>query len=625
MPRKKMRRTKNQKRKISLDDDENISHSESSTNKNNQSDSWECPVSVKKNLIPNPTTTFNRRGTLRSSTRLNKTGTSSLRRSSRRHSSAPVDIQQHDDTSKSNTINSAHQVSEGLECPVSAKKNLIPNSRTTFNRHRTLRSSTRLSETGTASRRRTLKRHTSAPDEIQQLDDTSNTMNSAHQVSEGSDQVEIQSPSRYLVSVAYPHTIEPEFGHKEAENVENSTLAEPNMMEEVGEAEPNKMEEVGEADEPNNMMDEVGEADEPNNMIEEVGESEPNTMEEAVEAEPNTIQEEGDGEAEKPFSIHAGKKTFELGEAGISLSNHSNELAGQNTFVTVEPHLGHNEAEIVGNSTIGIPEKVGQLGESEMPLADHTNQRDGKNTCEAQEIQASNKFEKIINKNHRKSISRAGCTFPSFSLKLTEVVGMVQNEDGVDSEIQSQPEDTVNGYQVKPEFMPILRNIINKHGDIAKNCLAKSVKYRSKLLELICEIISEFEMKNISKIKESVLKSKIDLVDEIKNMKVEVEWLRRRLAEVDDARDILKQFAMLKEKTDNNRKLIEDANSELLECEEQKKELLEKLDAIRDKETACKQRLAIATDDSTKISRTVRFAKSKVGRFLNSSVMDGLI
>jgi chromosome segregation ATPase len=108
-------------------------------------------------------------------------------------------------------------------------------------------------------------------------------------------------------------------------------------------------------------------------------------------------------------------------------------------------------------------------------------------------------------------------------------------------------------------------------------------------------------------------------------MKVEVEWLRMRLAEVDDARDILKQFAILKEKTDDNRKLIEDAKSELVECEEQKKEVLEKLEAIRDKETACKQRLASATDDSTKIYRTVRFAKSKVGRFLYSSVMDGLI
>jgi hypothetical protein len=398
----------------------------------------------------------------------------------------------------------------------------------------------------------------------------------ARQVPEDSEEVE--SPSKYLVQVVYPLTAEPHLG------------------------------ELGVAEMPMS-----------NHSNQMAGQNR------LVIVEPDLGHNETENVEKSTVGIP--EKLGELGEAEMSLSSHSNQLAGQNTLVTVEPHLGHNEAEIVGNSTIGIPEKVGQLGEAEMSLADHTNQRAGQNTFETEEIQASNKFEKIINKNHGKSISRAGCWSPSFSLKLTEVVGMVQNEDGddFDSEIQSRHEDTVNGYQVKPEFMPILRKIINKHGDIAKNCIAKSVNYRSKLLELICEIISDFEKKNLSKIKESALKSKIGLVDEIKNMKVEVEWLRMRLAEVDDARDILKQFAILKEKTDDNRKLIEDAKSELVECEEQKKEVLEKLEAIRDKETACKQRLASATDDSTKIYRTVRFAKSKVGRFLYSSVMDGLI
>ncbi|MCI56383.1 hypothetical protein A2U01_0077634, partial [Trifolium medium] len=36
MPRKKMRTTRNQKRKNNLDEDGNISHSDSTTNKNNQ-------------------------------------------------------------------------------------------------------------------------------------------------------------------------------------------------------------------------------------------------------------------------------------------------------------------------------------------------------------------------------------------------------------------------------------------------------------------------------------------------------------------------------------------------------------------------------------------------------------
>ncbi|PNX77173.1 phospholipase-like protein [Trifolium pratense] len=492
MPRKKMRGTRNQKRKTRLDDDANVSHSESTTNMN-KSESWECPVSAKKNLIPNLTTTFNRRRTLRSSTRPDETGTSSLRRSSRRHSSAPIDIQQLDDTSKSNT------------------------------------------------------------------------MNSAHQVSEGSDQVEIQSPSRYLVSVAYPHDDEPELGHKEAVNVENSTRAEPNMeevgeaepnnmMEKVGEAEPNMREEVGEA-EPN-TMEEAGET-EPNNMMEEVGgEAEPNMMEEAVDAEPNTMAEEGEGEAEKSMSNHAEKKTFE--KESIPLEQES--MAGG-----------------------------------------------------------------ITNKNQRKCNSRVGCSSPFRSLKLTEMVEMVGMEDDEEEEVQSHPEDPVKRYKVKEELMPILIKIIGKYGDIAKNCVMESVEYRSLLLEMICRIISEFEKKDLSKIKEGVLKKRIDFVDGIKKMNVEVEWLLARLIDVLEARELLMQSGVLKEKTDQNKKLIQESESALEKFQARKKELEEELKAVCDGEAACKENLARAKNDSVTITRIVGFAKSKVQRFLHCSVVDGLI
>ncbi|XP_024627591.1 uncharacterized protein [Medicago truncatula] len=322
--------------------------------------------------------------------------------------------------------------------------------------------------------------------------------------------------------------------------------------------------------------------------------------------------------------------------------------------LTMEPELEHKEAENVENSTGGIPENMGELGEAEMSFSHNSNKMAGQIALEEKvplekeslsgkiqasnrfeenaplekqslsgEIQASNRFEEVTN---MKSISRAGCLSPSFSLKLTEVVDMVRNEDGdeVDSNVRSRPEDTINGYQVKPEFMPMLRKIIGKHGDIAKNCLAKSVKFRSVLLEMICGIISDLDEKNVKNTREEVLKTKIDQVDEIKSMKVEVEWLRTRLVEALDAREIMKKFVMLKEKTDDNRKLIEDVESELKECEEEKKEASERLREICDKETACKQRLAIAKEESATISTTVGYAKSKVKRFLKCSVVDGL-
>jgi hypothetical protein len=389
----------------------------------------------------------------------------------------------------------------------------------------------------------------------------------ANQVSLDSDQVEIESPSRYLVSVAYPHGVEPELGHKKAENVENSTVVIPNMTEEVGEAEPNMMEEAVEA-EPNNMMEEeVGEAEpnmmeeavdaEPNNMMEEeVGEAEPNMMEEAVEAEPNIMEKEGEGEAEKSSSNHAGKNTLE--KESIPLEPES--LAGG-----------------------------------------------------------------ITNKYQRKCISRVGCSSAVRSLKLTEMVEMVGIEDDDEEEIQSQPEDTVKGYQVKEELMPILTKITGKYGDIAKNCVTKSVKSRSALLEMICEIISEFEKKDLSKTKDGTLKRNIDIVEGIKKMNVEVEWLHTRLIEVREARELLMQSGMLKEKTDQNKKLIEEYESAFEKCEARKKEVEEQLKAICDEQAVCKLNMAKAKNDSATISRIVGFAKSKVRRFLHCSVVDGLI
>ncbi|KAK2438452.1 hypothetical protein QL285_023226 [Trifolium repens] len=288
----------------------------------------------------------------------------------------------------------------------------------------------------------------------------------------------------------------------------------------------------------------------------------------------------------------------------------------------------------VENSTVNIPEKEGESGEAEMSLSNNSNQMAGHNNLEAEdipleqepltwEIQASYKFEEITVKNNGKCISRAGCSSPSVSLKLTEMVGMVgeEDDDEVGSNIQSWPGDTVNEYHVKPEFMPILRKIIGKHGDIAQNCIAKSVNYRSKLLELICEIISELDNKDVTNIKGKDLKKKIGLVDEIKIMEVEVEWLHTRLTEILEARQILKQSGKLKEKFDSNKESIEIAESALQECETAKK----KLKAICDKETLWKERLAKSQHESTKTYQEIKSAKSRVKRFLNCSLVDDLL
>ncbi|XP_050895100.1 uncharacterized protein LOC127101677 isoform X1 [Lathyrus oleraceus] len=216
----------------------------------------------------------------------------------------------------------------------------------------------------------------------------------------------------------------------------------------------------------------------------------------------------------------------------------------------------------------------------------------------------------------------AECSPPSLSLKLSEMVAMGGHDDD-DSETQSRPEDNDNPYQVKPEYMGILREIITKHGDIAKDCQAKSVKYRAMMLENICEVISALDNKDITNLKG--VENMIDQIMDVKIMKVEVDWLLTRLTEILEARQAFKDGSKLKEKTDNISGFIEIAKSELKECEVEKKELSQKLKEICDREADWKVRLDRMQEESVTTAQKVKDVTSKVKRFLKCSLIDGLL
>ncbi|GAU45157.1 hypothetical protein TSUD_253900 [Trifolium subterraneum] len=251
----------------------------------------------------------------------------------------------------------------------------------------------------------------------------------------------------------------------------------------------------------------------------------------------------------------------------------------------MERESGHNKAENVEN----VMEEVGE-GETNM-------------------MEEEGEPEKSLSNHAGKN------TFGKESIPLEKEV--LADDD--DEEIQSWPKNKTNiGYQVKEEYRPILRKIIYKHGDIAKHCLTDFMDIRSALLDRIYGIISEFDTKDLSKIKETDLKSKIAVVDGIRKMKVDVEWLHKRLTDVLEARELFMQSGMLKDKKDTNKKLIEESEKAL-------EQVSEKLRAIRDENVVCKDNLARAKEESARIARVVGFAKNKVQRFLHCSVVDGLI
>ncbi|KOM28697.1 hypothetical protein LR48_Vigan564s000700 [Vigna angularis] len=204
-----------------------------------------------------------------------------------------------------------------------------------------------------------------------------------------------------------------------------------------------------------------------------------------------------------------------------------------------------------------------------------------------------------------------------------------EGDDEVDSVGHSSTMDGVEGYKVKEEFMPLLRSILTKHRDIFENSLILTERFRSVFLETICEIISELKDKDLIKITEDRLHSMIALANEMKNMQVNIEWLHLRLEEIYEARKILKQSGMLKERKDSNKKVIETVQRELDQCQEEREALEVKFQALREricnKETACKETLARAQDEYACISQTITDAKSKVKRFLNCSLVNGLL
>ncbi|CAJ1938256.1 unnamed protein product [Sphenostylis stenocarpa] len=296
----------------------------------------------------------------------------------------------------------------------------------------------------------------------------------------------------------------------------------------------------------------------------------------------------------------------------------------------------HEETEKGGDSADEA--EMEEVSEYENQMASHSTQVEEHNALEvycapleqeplAEGIQASFNSREREDKKNSKTISMVGHSSSQFSLNLTHMVNMWDNEgdDEVNSVGQCSPKDTVEGYQVKGEFIPLLRKILTKHGDVFENSLITTVKFRSALLETICEMISELEGKDLNKTTDDRLHNMIDLAKEMKNMKVNIEWLHLRLEEIYKARQILKQCGMLKERKDSNKKVIESVKIELEQCEAEKKALTAQLKSVCDKESACKETLARADDESSRIREHITYAKSKVRPFFNCSLVDGLL
>lgn len=137
-----------------------------------------------------------------------------------------------------------------------------------------------------------------------------------------------------------------------------------------------------------------------------------------------------------------------------------------------------------------------------------------------------------------KNLGQKAAPTQSFSLNLTEMAAM-SYDNSSDDEVHSALNValvTVNGYRVKEEFASLLREILSKFGDIAKDSSLQSVRLRSFLLETVCLIFQKLQGTTYTEITSMDLKSMLNDIDGIESVRVEVGWLRKRMEEIKEAK-----------------------------------------------------------------------------------------
>ncbi|KAK6288180.1 hypothetical protein POUND7_014359 [Theobroma cacao] len=173
---------------------------------------------------------------------------------------------------------------------------------------------------------------------------------------------------------------------------------------------------------------------------------------------------------------------------------------------------------------------------------------------------------------------------------------------------------TAGEYTVKAELAPILRAVLLKYGDIVANSLLNSMQCRSSLLEIACGIIQKLQAVKLEDVTELELQSMLTSVSDLESLKLQISWLHKRLDEIVEALQLVKQSSTLKEDMSKNLQEIVELEKELESCDIQKPEQQKKSLQI--------QEMKAVTE---KLSETISSTESKLSYFQQRSLVDGLL
>ncbi|XP_016438003.1 uncharacterized protein LOC107763994 [Nicotiana tabacum] len=340
-------------------------------------------------------------------------------------------------------------------------------------------------------------------------------------------------------------------------------------------------------------------------------------------------------------SVHA-----ELNHHSI-LSNHGtldveNQQPGQHTEkapfpeVVVENNATQSKADVVldANAELNHHSILSNHG-----TLDVENQQPGQHTETAPfpEVVAENnakqsKGDMVLNANATEPESRSNQSgahpTKTMSLNLTRMAALMNDYSSDADEVGSQPAHlsvVVNGYRVKEEAAPVLQKIFLKYGDIAKNSSFSSVNISSSLLELFCDIYKKLEETDFRSINPKELQSMLDEVRDLESANIDVGWLSRRLNDISQAKQLVKDSRKLKEAKTRNLAVMETSKKELEEMKEEWAACVATCHVLQERIRKKEDEFGIARCENEMIMQQFEDSKAKVNDFLKKSLVHDLL
>ncbi|CAN8314539.1 unnamed protein product [Cochlearia groenlandica] len=219
-------------------------------------------------------------------------------------------------------------------------------------------------------------------------------------------------------------------------------------------------------------------------------------------------------------------------------------------------------------------------------------------------------------------------SFNHMEISCMKAIVVKKNETG--HELQSVLSEestivTVGDYKVRASISATLKQILDKHGDIASASKLHSLATRSYYLDMLASVVFELQTTKLKHLKESRVVEMIAIVSDVESVKIKANWLKTALEEIFEA---VKHYEQHKSSIMEKEGYEGDVLLARQEMEKQVKELKEKekkLKEWRERTTEIAGKLGTLSMRSERLDKSLAFMSSKVDKFHGKSILQGIL